>query len=86
MKISEYKDLFEDEVAEILRELPDDSCIKCSPFSYFKKLGALYEDGLVQSTNGQYYNKYCGRESYGYIHRNQLISVLSHSTFSVVIR
>lgn len=86
MTSTKYEGLFEDEVAELLRSVPERAYIVTGYKSYYqKKSGAIVEDGVTSANSGTMYNhyiddKYVGMVSYDYIH-----SILCHREFTIEV-
>ena len=81
-----YNDLFEDEVADRLRCLPDRAEVAPDRYTtYQRKIGARYEDGLVESTDGTLYNHYIGNKLSGTIGLQSLLARLAHAEFTVEV-
>ena len=79
-----YADLFEDEVAEILRYLPARSVITDS-HNEFIPAAMICEDGIYSSGEGMF-TQYIDGKKAGTVNQAYLIDYLSHKTFAVVRR
>lgn len=80
-----YKDLFEDEIAELLREHPNAS-ITCG-YGHYTPGGAIYEDGIVTSGAGTYCEFWNGKRTGGHVPLERLIKhILPHQEFTLYER
>ena len=79
-----YADLFEDEVAEILRYLPARSVITDN-HNEFLPASMICEDGIYSSGEGMF-TQYIDGKKAGAVNEAYLIDYLSHKTFAVVRR
>lgn len=79
-----YADLFEDEVAEILRYLPARSVITDS-HNEFVPAATICEDGIYSSGEGMF-TQYIDGKKTGTVNQSYLINYLPHKTFAVVRR
>lgn len=72
-----YSNLFPDEIAEILRELPDGARIeKAFSVSYRPCSGVLYDDGIISSGAG-YFTEYIAGQRVGIVSAGYLLQALA---------
>lgn len=76
-----YNDLFEDEVADVLRSAGPDAVIERGPLQWHAAR-AIDEDGIISPGNGMYIEYYNGRRS-AYLNTAYLIARLTHTEFTV---
>ena len=81
-----YADLFEDEVAEVLRDLPFSSTIIMDAHHEFYPAAGICEDGIYTSGTGMYTEFFNGKRTGSHVGRQYLIDHLAHTTFAVVRR
>ena len=85
MTTTNYSGLFEDEVAELLRSLPDNADI--SPhygWTYHKtKSNVIDEDGIRSTMDETCYCLFIGRDRSGKYPASYLIRSLAHADFTV---
>lgn len=75
-----YDGLFEDEVAELLRENPTAS-IECGNYKYYPS-AMICEDGIYTSGRNYYSEYYLGKRTFNHIHMSGLINrILPHKEF-----
>lgn len=86
MERTTYSDLFEDEVAEILHDLPFDSTIIMTSHQEFYPAAAVYEDGITTSGQGLYTEFFNWKRTGSHVGKKYLIDNLAHKTFTVIIR
>ena len=83
MQITTYTDLFEDEVAEILRELTStNTSISYKTYTY-KPACTICDDGIYTSGKGYFTEYYNGKYTGNHVGTGYLIRVLAHTTFTV---
>lgn len=80
-----YSDLFEDEVAEILRCLPFNSTVIMDAHHEFYPASMICEDGIYTSGSGMYAQYIDGKRT-GHVGQKHLIDRLAHETFTVIRR
>ena len=86
MEQTTYTDLFEDEVAEVLRGLPFSSTIIMDAHSEFYPAAGICEDGIYSSGEGSYTEFWNGKRTGNHVGRKYLIDRLAHKTFTVIRR
>lgn len=84
MKRTTYADLFEDEVAEILRDLPFRSTIIMDSRHEFCPAAGICEDGVYSSGAGLFTEYLDGKRTGNHVGRRYLIDALAHKTFTIV--
>lgn len=84
MKRTTYTDLFEDEVAEILRNLPHGTMVIMDAWHEFYPASMICEDGVYTSGAGMFTEYFRGKRTGHYVNQKYLIDTLSHKTFTVV--
>lgn len=84
MKRTTYSNLFEDEVAEILRPLPFNSAIIMDARHEFYPAAGIDEDGIRSSGKGLYTEFLDGKRTGNHVAMQYLIAHLAHKTFTVI--
>ena len=75
-----YTDLFEDEVADLLRENPTAS-VECGNYTYSPS-AMICEDGIYTSGKSYYTEYFLGKRTGDHIHTSGLINrILPHKEF-----
>ena len=77
-----YKDLFEDEVSELLKETGYNGSIYVYNNVMYKKSCGLYDDGIYSANTG-YYTEYRDGKRSSVVSKGFLIDLLSHSEFVI---
>lgn len=79
-----YKGLFEDEIAELLRELEDNAYIVTGLHfeTAYIKIHTLYEDGIISTVN-DYYIHYINGKQCGFVGIGSVINSLAHNEFYI---
>lgn len=83
MKTITYQDLFEDEIAEILRNLPHNSVIERNDVYTYRPASMICEDGIYTSGKGSFTEYMYGKRTGNHVGMAYLTGVLSHTTFTV---
>jgi len=83
MKTVTYTDLYEDWIAEILRELPHNSVVEDGYYSFYPAC-AVCEDGIYSSGSGLYSVYINGKRTGSHVGKKYLIDRLAHKTFTVI--
>ena len=81
-----YTDLFEDEVAEIVRDLPHDSTIIMDAYREFYPANMMCEDGVYTSGSGMYAEYLNGKRTGSIYGLKYLVDHLAHTTFKVIVK
>lgn len=80
-----YADLFEDEVAEVLRDIPGTGAVVMDAHREFYPARMMCEDGTYSPGNNMFTEYLDGRRS-GQVNTRYMIAALTHKTFRVIIR
>ncbi len=83
MSKTTYTDLFEDEVAEVLRDATRSGGIILEGCNEWYPAHMINEDGIYSSGSGMF-TQYINGTRCGYVSASYLISLLAHKPFTVV--
>ena len=84
MERTTYSDLFEDEVSEILRNLPFHSTVIMDAHHEFYPAAMICEDGVYTSGENMYTEYMDGKRTGGHVGKKYLIDNLAHKTFTII--
>lgn len=83
MSKTTYTDLFEDEVAEVLRDTARSSGIILEGYNEWYPARMVNEDGIY-SSGSDMFTQYINGTRCGYVSASYLISLLAHKRFTVI--
>ena len=83
MKRTIYSNLFEDEVAELLRELPHNNAIEPNDMYTYYPASMICEDGIYTSGKDSFTEYMYGKRTGNHVGTAYLIDKLAHTTFVV---
>jgi hypothetical protein len=86
MKTVTCSDLFEDEIAEVLREYPQHDTLFFSGRYMFSPACMICDDGIYTSGAGYYTEYLDGVRTGNHISTGILIQALAHQTFTIKVR